>query len=286
MARDPYIVLGVPRTADADAIRKAYRKLAKENHPDRNPGDDKAEERFKEASAAFDIIGDAEKKGAFDRGEIDADGRPRAPQFTHAGAGGGAGGPEGFSDIFADLFGGGRRQQAGPRRGRDVRTRMNVEFLDSVAGAVRRVQVDGRTLDLAIPPGVKSGQTLRLKGQGEPGAQGGPAGDVYVEITVKDHPTFQRDGDDIRMEVPVSLREAVLGGKIKIATPTGDVTVTVPENASSGVTLRLAGRGVQREGKPGALYARLKIVLPTPADPELVAFVKGWSGGERHNPRS
>lgn len=292
MARDPYIVLGVPRDADADAIRRAYRKIAKENHPDMKPGDAKAEDRFKEANAAFDIIGDAEKKAAFDRGEIDADGKPRAPQFAGGGAYGGAGGQQGagfedFGDIFADLFGGGRGRggRPAPRRGRDVRTRMSVDFLDAVKGATRRVTVDGRALDLAIPAGVKTGQTLRLRGQGEPGVAGGPAGDVYVEVAVKDHPVFKRDGDDIRMEVPVSLREAVLGGKIPVSTPTGEVKVAVPKNSSSGVTLRLAGRGVQTMGGPGDLFVRLKIVLPDPADPDLVKFVEGWSAGETHDPR-
>lgn len=292
MARDPYIVLGVPRGADADAIRRAYRKIAKENHPDVKPGDAKAEDRFKEASAAFDILGDAEKKAAFDRGEIDADGRPRAPQFASGGAGGAGGDPfqgggfEDFGDIFADLFGGRRGGgRPGPRRGRDVRTRMSVEFLDAVVGATRRVAVDGRTLDLAIPPGVKTGQTLRLRGQGEPGAGGGPAGDVYVEVSVKDHPTFKRDGNDIRVEVPISLREAVLGAKIPVMTPLGEVMVSVPKNASSGVSLRLAGRGVQVAGSPGALFARLKIVLPDSPDPELEAFVKGWTAGADHDPR-
>lgn len=290
MARDPYIVLGVPRDADADAIRRAYRKIAKENHPDMKPDDAKAEDRFKEASAAFDIIGDADKKAAFDRGEIDAEGRPRAPQFAGGGGHGGAGGQPGagfedFGDIFADLFGGGRGGRAAPRRGRDVRTRMSVDFLDAVKGATRRVAVDGRTLDLAIPAGVKTGQTLRLRGQGEPGVAGGPAGDVYVEVAVKDHPVFRRDGDDIRMEVPISLREAVLGGRIPVTTPTGEVKVAVPKNSSSGVTLRLAGRGVQSLGGHGDLFVRLKIVLPDPADPDLGKFVEGWAAGETHNPR-
>lgn len=297
MARDPYIVLGVERGADADRIRSAYRKLAKENHPDRNPGDDRAEERFKEASAAFGILGDKDKRARFDRGEIDADGRPKAPEFEGFRRGGpqgpggygddpfGGGAPDGFGDIFADLFGGGRRRDA-PRRGRDVKTRLSVDFLDAVRGATRRVGVDGRTLDLAIPAGVKTGQTLRLKGQGEPGALGGPAGDVYVDVTVKDHPTFARDGDDVRMELPISLREAVLGAKVKVSTPTGEVVVSTPKNASSGVTLRLAGRGVQKKDAPGALYVRLKIVLPPGGDPDLEAFVKSWSAGEAFDPRA
>ncbi|MEM8987899.1 MAG: J domain-containing protein [Pseudomonadota bacterium] len=302
MASDPYTVLGVSRSADADAIRKAYRKLAKELHPDRNPGDAKAEERFKHVSAAFDILGDPDKRARFDRGEIDGAGNERAPRGFGGGQSGGPwpggrrpggagdsysgqGGFEDISDLFSDLFAG-RRQNAAAR-GRDVRYQLAVDFLDAVEGAKKRVSMaDGRSLDLAIPKGLRDGQTLRLKGQGEPGRGGGAAGDVYVEVSVKDHPVFERKGDDIHIEAPISLSEAVLGGKITVPTTSGPVAVSVPKNASSGATLRLRGKGVGRAGGgAGDQYVRLKIVLPDKPDKDLEAFVKGWSAGAAANPR-
>lgn len=321
MARNPYSVLGVAPTATDAEIRAAFRTLAKKFHPDRNKDDAKAEEKFKEVSAAFDIIGDADRRKKFDRGEIDEQGRDR-PQYRQwtgpgaqgAGAAGGAGGFQsgygpgysgGFAnkgdfddlgDIFADLFGRGRAGAAGPgpgaaqpgaMRGRDVKYRLDVDFIDAVKGAKKRVTMpDGRALDINIPAGVEEGQTLRLRGQGEPGVSGGPAGDVYVDIAVKPHALFERDGDDIHIEAPISLKEAVLGGKITAPTIAGDVSITVPKNASSGAVLRLKGRGVAREGKaPGDQYVKLKIVLPEGGDPDLEDFVRSWSGGALHAPR-
>jgi DnaJ-class molecular chaperone len=321
LARNPYSVLGVAPTATDAEIRAAFRTLAKKFHPDRNKDDAKAEEKFKEVSAAFDIIGDADRRKKFDRGELDEQGRDR-PQYRQwtgpgaqgAGAAGGAGsyqsgyGPgysggfankgdfDDLGDIFADLFGRGRAGAAGPgpgaaqpgaMRGRDVKYRLDVDFIDAVKGAKKRVTMpDGRTLDINIPAGVEEGQTLRLRGQGEPGVSGGPAGDVYVDIAVKPHALFERDGDDIHIEAPISLKEAVLGGKITAPTIAGDVSITVPKNASSGAVLRLKGRGVAREGKaPGDQYVKLKIVLPEGGDPDLEDFVRSWSGGALHAPR-
>ncbi len=327
MARNPYIVLGVsPAASDAD-IRAAFRKLAKQHHPDRNPGDKKAEEKFKEVSAAFDIIGDADRRRKFDRGEIDEDGRERSPfgrgpfrPGQGPGQGHGQGpGADGFGqtyrsgygnaqgasfddlgDIFADLFGGGRR--AGPgagagmggaggafggegarmARGRDLRYRLEIDFLDAVNGATKRVTMpDGKTLDITVPAGLEDGQTLRLKGQGEK-APGGLAGDVYVEVKVKPHERFVRDGADIHMEAPVSLKEAVLGGKITVETISGDVSVSIPKNSSSGAVLRLKGRGApDGKGGKGDQYVKLKIVLPEGGDAELEAFVRNWKGGAK-----
>ena len=304
-------MLGVGRQASADDIRKAYRKLAKQYHPDRNQGDKAAEERFKAVSAAFDIVGDEEKRKRFDRGEIDADGNERAPGFGggfgggnpfgggagpfggRAGGGrGGAGGQAGdIGDIFADLFGqsGGPRAR-GPRaqRGRDVRYRLAVDFLEAARGATKRVTLqDGKTIDVNIPAGLRDGQTLRLRGRGQPGVAGGPPGDVFVEVSVREHPAFSLKGDDITVEVPITLREAVLGGKVGVPTPTGTVTIRVPANTSSGASFRLRGRGLpnQKSGKSGDLIARTLIKLPETIDPELVRLLKK-EAGEEDDPRA
>jgi DnaJ-class molecular chaperone len=290
---DPYAALGVPKSSSAEDIRKAYRKLAKELHPDVRPNDKAATERFKRVTAAFNLLTDDALRGRFDRGEIDADGNER-PQFQPgAGFGGGFGGARaragagpGRGDVFEDLFDGlfSRGGTAGGRsfgmqRGEDVRYRMEVDFLDAVNGGRRRVTMsDGRSLDLAIPAGLNSGQTLRLKGQGLPGAGGGPAGDALVEITVAQHPVFKRDGDDVRMDLRISLAEAVEGGRVPVTTPQGAVTLSVPPNSNSGDLLKLRGKGVQTRPNPGDLLVRLMIVLPRKEDPELKAFVKDWPG--------
>jgi DnaJ-class molecular chaperone len=286
---DPYAALGVPKSASAEDIKKAYRKLAKELHPDVRPNDKTNEDRFKRVTAAFNLLTNEPQRGRFDRGEVDADGNER-PQFQPgAGFGGfsGAraqarGGPR--SDVFEDLFdglfsrGGGQRG-FGQQRGEDVRYRMEVDFLDAVNGGRRRVTMsDGRSLDLAIPAGLTSGQTLRLKSQGLPGAGSGPAGDALVEITVGAHPLFKREGDDIRMDLRISLAEAVEGGKVPVHTPSGAVTLSVPPGSNSGDLLKLRAKGVQTRPTPGDLLVRLMIVLPRKDDAELRDFVKSWSG--------
>ncbi|MEM6410115.1 MAG: DnaJ C-terminal domain-containing protein [Pseudomonadota bacterium] len=284
---DPYKELGVSRSASSDDIRRAYRAKAKELHPDLHPGNDAKAEAFKRASAAFDILGDESKRAQFDRGEIDGDGNPKGfagggySQGGSAGGFGGAGMPgEAFEDILSGLFGGGRgRRGPGPRKGRDIRYRIDVDLADAVAGARRRMQMsDGRSLDVAIPAGVDTGQTLRLKSQGEASVYGGPPGDVLLEIKVKSHKTWTRDGDDIRMNVAIPLETAVLGGTIDVETPTGPIALKVPEGSNTGAVLRLRGKGVQRSGKPGNLYARLEIVLTDPADENLRSFVKSGGG--------
>lgn len=291
MSWDPYAALGVPKSSSAEDIRKAYRKLAKELHPDVRPNDKASAERFKRVTAAFNLLTDEKQRGRFDRGEIDADGNER-PQFQPgAGFGGGfagarARGGGGRNDVFEDLFDGlfSRGGSAGGRsfgmqRGEDVRYRMEVDFLDAVNGGRRRVTMsDGRSLDLAIPAGLNSGQTLRLKGQGLPGVGGGPSGDALVEITVGQHPVFKRDGDDVRMDLRISLAEAVEGGRVGVTTPQGAVTLSVPPNSNSGDLLKLRGKGVQTRPTPGDLLVRLMIVLPRKEDAELKAFVKDWSG--------
>jgi len=291
LAKNPYSILGLTASASDSEIRAAFRKLAKQYHPDRNPDNKAAEEKFKEISAAFDIIGDADKRKRFDRGEIDAEGRDRGfagggyggqrPGGFGGGQYGAAGGPgagasfEDLGDIFSDLFGG---RRANAMRGRDLRYRLEVDFLDAAMGAKKRVTMpDGRNLDLAVPPGLDDGQTLRLRGQGEPGHGGAPAGDVYVEVKIKPHKQFERKGDDIHVEAPIGLADAVLGGKITVPTISGDVSVSAPKNASSGTILRLKGRGIAKSGGvAGDQYVKLKIMLPEGGDPALEEFVRRW----------
>jgi DnaJ-class molecular chaperone len=285
---DPYAVLGVSKSASAEEIRKNYRRLAKELHPDVRPNDKSAEERFKRVSAAFQLLSDETSRARYDRGEIDAEGNERQAFHPGAGFGGFAGGargrpgrgPDVFEDIFDGLFSrGGGARPAGPQKGEDVRYRMEVDFLDAVNGGRRRVAMsDGRSLDLAIPPGLVSGQTLRLKGQGHPGPGGGPSGDALVEVTVGSHPVFRREGEDIRMDLRISLPEAVEGGKIQVAIPSGRVTLNIPVGSNSGDVMRLRGKGVQSRPQAGDLLVRLLIVLPEAGAGELREFLKAWPG--------
>ncbi len=309
-ARDPYEVLGLKPGATDKEIRAAYRKLAKKHHPDLNPGNRQAEEHFKEISAANELLSDADKRARFDRGEIDASGQERPERAfyrQHAegqqgrryppGADGGFGATfdeAEIGDIFADLFrrgqGGGGAGRAGPNmrmRGRDHSYTLAVEFLDAVNGATRRLALpDGKHLDVRVPAGIEDGQVLRLKAQGEPGMNGGPAGDALIEIRIIPHPFFRRDGSDIRLEVPVTLAEAVLGGKITVPTPSGNVSVTVPRHSDTGAQLRLRGKGVSAHaGKPaGDAYVTLKVVLGT-VDPELERFLQDRVAPPAANPR-
>ncbi|WP_337188802.1 DnaJ C-terminal domain-containing protein [Phenylobacterium sp.] len=315
MARDPYQELGVGRTASADEIRKAFRKLAKANHPDTNPDDKAAEERFKKVSAAFDIVGDAEKRKKFDRGEIDADGRETAPGFAGWGGGGPGGGPGGgfggqggprggfrtetfdgadLGDILGEMFGGGRQGRPGgmgggfggfSQRGADVRARIEIDLTDAIRGGKQRIAFsDGRTIDVTIPKGAQDGQTLRLKGQGQPGRSG--PGDAFIEIALKPHPTFRREGDALVMDLPITFYDAVLGGKVEAPTPDGPVNVTVPKGSNSGARLRLKGRGlVDAKGHRGDLFARLVVTLPEGADPELEAFAEQQKTKRPYTPR-
>lgn len=277
MAGDPYKELGVARGASQDEIKKAFRKLAKDLHPDKNPGDKAAEDRFKRITAAFDILGDKDKRAKFDRGEIDADGREqfrgfqgggRGPGGNPFGQGGARGGFENIDldEIFGGMFGGGARPGGGrsgfSARGQDVRATLEISLEDSISGATRRIQFsDGRTLDVAIPKGAGDGQTIRLKGQGAPG-RGGENGDALIELKFEPHPVFTRDGADLTMDQPVPLYDAVLGGKVPVRTPEGTVSMTIPKGSSSGKVLRLKGRGAFANGKRGDLLAKLMIVLP------------------------
>ena len=302
-ATDLYAALGVPRDASAEDIRKAYRALAKEHHPDLNPGNKTAEERFKAIASAYDILGDTDKRGRYDRGEIDAAGaeaRPEHPSYRGyaEGAPGGRyrqppGAGPGMSDadlgdLFEDLFAGTREQRSNaPRRGRDQNFTLAIDFLDAVTGATKRLGLpDGRGLDVRIPPGIEDGQTMRLKGQGSPGRQGGPAGDALIEIHIAPHRFFRREGRDVHVDLPITLAEAVLGGKIMAPTPTGPVTMTVPPRSDTGAKLRLRGRGVAAHGgqPAGDEFVTLKVVLGD-ADDALEAFLRGWSAGHSFDPR-
>jgi DnaJ-class molecular chaperone len=288
--RDPYEVLGVRREATADEIKKAYRQLAKKLHPDLNPGNAKAAAQFKDVSAAYDLLSDADKRARFDRGEIDASGaeqRPRSSYRAYAESPGGAKYSGGFDpgDIFEDLFGRNRGGGWGGRgggfktRGADVAYEITVDFLEAVNGAKKRLTLpDGRTLDVTIPPGSEDGQQLRLKGQGTAGLGGGPSGDAYIEIHVKPHPFFRREGVDIHLNLPVTVPEAVLGAKITVPTVDGTVTMTIPKGSNTGTTLRLKGKGVpKRGGVRGDQYVRLEVYLPDPPDPAFEKFVAEWN---------
>ena len=282
----PYEILGVAPSASADDIKKAYRKLAKKLHPDLNPGDKKAEERFKEVSAAYDIIGDADKRARFDRGEIDATGAERPQREFYRDHAGRSGNPyaseHGFAeftdgeDVFSELF---RRRSTVRLRGQDVHYAMQLDFLDALNGARREVTLpDGSVLDVSIPRGTRDGQILRLRGKGMPGLNGGPAGDALVEVSVRPHELFVRKGDDIHIDVAVPLKDAVLGGRISVPTPGGPVTMTIPKWSNTGRVMRLKGKGAPRaEGGNGDQYVTLKVMLPDQPDARLEQLVAEWS---------
>ncbi len=302
------------RGSSSDEIRKAFRKLAKQLHPDQNPDDKAAEERFKKVSAAFDILGDEEKRKKYDAGQIDADGRETMRGFRPGEGPFGAGGPfaggfhreggpggfeahfEGgdFGDILSEILGG-RRGGGGagfsgfggqPQRGQDVRAEITITVEEAVQGGKKRIAFsDGRTLDVTIPKGAAEGQVLRLKGQGGPGRGG--AGDALIELHIANHPIFKREGSNLTMDVPVSVPDAVLGGKVEAPTPDGPVSLTVPKGANSGQFLRLKGRGLgdPATGKRGDLLARLMVTLPETVDPELQAIAETWRAQRPYAPR-
>lgn len=296
MAEDPYKTLGVARDASPEAIKAAYRKLARKHHPDLNPGKPEAEARFKAVSAANDLLSDPDKRARFDRGEIDAEGQEQRPaggyrqqaeqpQGNRYGARPEA---EVFEDLFADLFEQRRRAESAPRRGRDESYRLAVPFEHAVEGATETLTLpDGRSLSVKIPPGVETGQVLRLRGQGGPGRNGGPAGDALIELDVAEHRLFRRQGLDLHLELPVTLREAVLGGPVLVPTPGGSLRVTLPEGSDAGRQIRLRGKGIAAHGtrEAGDLILTLRVVVG-PADEALKTFLRGWQPEQPHDPRA
>ena len=298
----PYEVLGVKRDASADEIRKAYRKLAKEFHPDLNPGKPEAEARFKAVTAANDILSDPEKRARYDRGEIDETGaeRPRYSYRPHAeGAQGwkyqpqGEMDPEDLEDLFA-MFGRGRGTRgatgAGGRfsmPGTDRQFALTIDFVEAATGGRKRIALSpDEWLDVTIPPGIEQDQVLRLKGKGGPGFGGGPPGDALIEVHVAPHPFFRREGDDIHVELPVSLAEAVLGARVPVPTVTGPVTMAIPKGSDAGTRLRLRGKGIHRRGHAaGDQYVTLKVVIGASNDPELAQFLETWAKQHPVDPR-
>ena len=300
MAVDPYTTLGVKTHATQEEIQKAYRRLAKKLHPDLNPGNKIAEDKFKEVSAAYDLLGDPDKRARFDRGEIDASGteRPRRQYYrdfadqngwsayTNNSGFSDFGDFAGSEDILSEIFGRAGSAAGRRRRGQDVRYHLELSFLDAVNGGKQSIVLpDGTTLDVNIPPGTRDGQILRLRGKGRPALGEGSAGDALIEISVLSHPYFTRKGDDIYLDLPISLKEAVQGAKVRVPTPGGAVAVAVPKWSNTGRVLRLKGRGVPRaDGSKGDEYVKLMLMLPEKPDPKLASFVAGWQPVE-YSPR-
>lgn len=334
MMRDPYEVLGVPRTADAGAIKSAFRKLAKKLHPDSNKNDPKTAARFAEVNSAYEIIGDEKKRKQFDTGEIDAEGKPRFHGFegfgagahpgAHPGAGAGPGsfhfenfsfGPEGFrrggarsaggagtagfEDLLKGMFGGGARhgraggfgaqhfepEDFGERpAGRDLEVAVTITLAEAAKGGTRRVHLpSGKDVDVKIPPGLTNGQQIRLKGQGLPGP--GAVGDALITVTIAPHPLFEREGANLRVNLPVTLYEAVLGAKVRVPTLDGAVELAIPANTNSGRTFRLKGKGLPDKRGTGDLYVTVRIILRDKPDPALEALMRTWRDETPYDPR-
>ncbi len=300
MSDDPYSVLGVAKDASDAEIKKAYRKIAKECHPDLKPGDAEAEAKFKAAAAAYDLLKDPETRQRYDNGEIDASGQERPQQQYYREYAEAAGNPyrgqaaeqDDMSDIFAEFMRGrggyGQRTQEFHAPGHNLNYSLQISFLDAVFGASQKLTLpDGNRIEVKIPAGITTGQTIRLRGKGAPGYGDGPPGDALVTISVADHPVFDRQGDDIHITLPITIDEAVLGGKVPAPTIDGGVNVSVPAGTSSGKTLRLRGKGVKKRGSSerGDQFIELTVAMPDKVDDELKHFMETWRETHGYDPR-
>ncbi|MFH1804776.1 MAG: J domain-containing protein [Pseudomonadota bacterium] len=301
--QDPYKILGVSKTASQDEIKKTYRKLARELHPDVNPGDPAIEEKFKKVAAAYHLIGDAERRKKYDSGEIDAEGRETGP-FGRGGARGGAyqgsGDPFGFAganadDIFDEIFGN-RGQRGGSGfgsrratkvKGPNISYELSLDLIEALLGGTRRINLaSGKQLEVRIPPGSEDGQTLRLKNQGMSGMNGGEPGDALIKLHVHPDPLFRREGNDLHCDLAISLPEAILGGSIEVPTIDGKVSMKIPANANSGTILRLRGKGAPHgKDNRGDQYVHLTVKLPEKRDDDLVDFVRDWAKNNSYSAR-
>ena len=300
MSDDPYSVLGVAKNASAAEIKKAYRRIAKDCHPDLKPGDTEAEAKFKAAAAAYDLLKDPEKRARYDKGEIDASGQERPQQqyyreYAEAAGNpyrGRAADPDDMSDIFAEFMRGrggfGQRRGEFHAPGHNRSYTLQISFLDAVFGASQKLTLpDGDRIEVKIPAGITDGQTIRLRGKGDQGFGEGPPGDALVTVSVANHPVFERQGDDIRITLPITIDEAVLGGKVRAPTIDGGVNVNVPAGTSSGKTLRLRGKGVKKRGSSerGDQLIELTVSMPDRIDDELKQFMETWREEHRYDPR-
>jgi DnaJ-class molecular chaperone len=293
--KDPYETLGVAKTATPEEIKKTYLRLAKKLHPDLNPGDTHAEERFKEVSAANDFLSDPERRRRYDAGEIDATGAEKPQHRYYRDYASASGHPyesqAGYADyadsddIFAELLRR-RAQEARRARGADLHYRLDVDFLDAVNGAKKELLLpQGGALQVTIPAGIEDGQTLRLRGKGAPSPGEGEPGDALIEVSVRPHKFFIRQGDDILLELPITISEAALGGEVKAPMPSGGVLLKIPKGSNTGSTLRLKGKGVARGERRGDGLVKLKIMMPTKSEPELDAFLATWKPQSDYDPR-